>query len=187
MSSEDSSNRVDSGNAFKGDSLYQSSPGGRQTPDFSWTEFSQKDSASRWHEAAEGSFRLEGEQGNDEASSSDQIEWSCAYSISTFTLRDALRLLDQYGMQVSIPQVVEKAHRPPKGHVMASEIFLKFRVCFPLHQCFRDVLNFYELTVFQVMPNRWAHMIELFVLFHRAEDGPLFSRGVFLVLYPKVQ
>ena len=112
MSSEDSSNRVDSGNAFKGDSLYRSSPGGRQTPDFSWTEFSQKDSASRWHEAAEGSFRLEGEQGNDEASSSDQIEWSCAYSISTFTLRDALRLLDQYGMQVSIPQEVEKAHRP---------------------------------------------------------------------------
>ena len=49
--------------------------------------------------------------------------------------------------------------------MMASEIFLKFEVHFPLHQCFRDILNFYGLTVFQVTPNGWAHMIGLFVLF----------------------
>ena len=68
-------------------------------------------------------------------------------------------------MMVSIPHEVERAHRPAKGHVTASEVFLKFGVHFLLHQCFRDSPSFYGLTVFQVTPNGWAHMFELFVLF----------------------
>ena len=68
-------------------------------------------------------------------------------------------------MTVAIPQEERRAHRPPKGHVMASEVFLKFRVRFLLHQCFKDILNFFGLTIFQVTSNGWAHMIELFVLF----------------------
>ena len=67
MSSEDNSNRVDSGNAFEGDSPSPLSPESRQTPDISWTESSQHVSASQGHEVPE-----EGEWGNEEASSSDQ-------------------------------------------------------------------------------------------------------------------
>ena len=48
---------------------------------------------------------------------------------------------------------------------MTSEMLLKFEVRFPLHQFFREILHFYGLTVFQVMPNGWAHIIGLFVLF----------------------
>ena len=75
-------------------------------------------------------------------------------------------------MHVLIPQEVERVHMPPKGHMTASEIFLKFGVRFPLHQCFRDIFSFYGLTVFQVMPNGWAHMIGLFVLFTEQKMDP---------------
>ena len=56
-------------------------------------------------------------------------------------------------------------HKPLKGHVTTSKIFLKFGVRLPLHQSFRDILHFYGLMVFQVTPNGWAHMIGFFVLF----------------------
>ena len=46
-----------------------------------------------------------------------------------------------------------------------SKTFLKFGVRFPLHLYFRSILNYYNLTVFQVTPNGWAHMIGLFALF----------------------
>ena len=98
-------------------------------------------------------------------SSSDQVEWSCTHSTSTFIGQDACRLVDRYGMVIVVPQELGRAHKPPKGYVTASEMFLKFGVRFPLHQFFRDILCFYGLTVFQVMPNRWAHMIGLYILF----------------------
>ena len=75
-------------------------------------------------------------------------------------------------MMVAVSQEVQRAHRPPNGHVTASEVFLKFRVRFPLHQCFRIILNFYELTVFQVMPNVWAHTIGFFVHFAEQKMDP---------------
>ena len=148
MLSEGSSGRVDSGNAFEGNSPSHSNQGDRHTPKFSWMDSSQRDSASRQEEVAEGSSRSEGEQGDNEASSLDQVEWSYAHSTSTLTGPDAHRLVDQYGMVIIIPQELDRAHKPPRGHVMASETFLKFEVRFPLHRSFRDILCFYRLTVF---------------------------------------
>ena len=56
--------------------------------------------------------------------------------------------------------------------MMVSETFLKFRVWFPLHLYFRRILNHYNLTMFQVMPNGWAQMIGLFVLFVEQKMDP---------------
>ena len=98
MSSEDSSNRAGSGNAFEGDFLDPSSPRGRQIPEFSWTKSSQLDLAFRGREVAKESSKPEGEQRDNEASSSDQVEWSYAYNTSTLTLLEALKLSDWYGM-----------------------------------------------------------------------------------------
>ena len=53
-----------------------------------------------------------------------------------------------------------------------SETFLKFGVRFPLHLYFRSILNYYNLTVFQVTPNRWANMRGLFVLFVEQKMEP---------------
>ena len=53
MSSEDSSNHVDSGKAVEGDSPSPLSPEGRQSPEISWTESSQHGSASQGREVAE--------------------------------------------------------------------------------------------------------------------------------------
>ena len=86
MSSEDNSNRVDLRKAFEGDSSSPSSPEGEQTPEISWTELSERDSASQGHEVIEESSKLEGERGDEEASSSDQMEWSYADSVFMFTL-----------------------------------------------------------------------------------------------------
>ena len=45
------------------------------------------------------------------------------------------------------------------------EAYLKFGVRFPLHTFFVEVLKHFKLTVFQVTPNGWAHMIGLFGFF----------------------
>ena len=52
-----------------------------------------------------------------------------------------------------------------------SETYLKFRVRFPLHPFFVEVLEYFGLTVFQITPNVWAHMIGLFSLFAEHEMG----------------
>ena len=75
-------------------------------------------------------------------------------------------------MTVAVPQEVGLAHRPSTRDVTTSEVFLKLRVWFPLHPCFKNILNFYGLTVFQVMPNGWAHMIALFLLFVEQKMDP---------------
>ena len=68
-------------------------------------------------------------------------------------------------MEVVIHRELGRMQKPPRGYVMVTKSFLKFGVRFSLNQFFRDILCFYGLTVFQVMPNGWAHMIGLFVLF----------------------
>ena len=75
-------------------------------------------------------------------------------------------------MVITVPQEVDRAHKPLRGHVTASETFLKFGVRFPLHRFFRDILCFYELTMFQVTPNGWSYMIRLFVLFAKRKMAP---------------
>ena len=148
MSSEDSGNKVNSGNPFEGDSPSPSSLEGRQTPEFSWTKSFQRDSAFRQEEVAEESSRPKGERGDSDLSSSDQVEWSCTHSTSTLTVLDALKLADKYGVVLTVPQEVDRAYKPPRGHVMTSKTFLKFGVCFPLHRFFRDIFRFYRLMVF---------------------------------------
>ena len=64
MSSENSRNCLDSGNAFKGDSPSPSSPEGRQSLEISWTESSHHGSASQGRKVAE-----EGERDDEEVSS----------------------------------------------------------------------------------------------------------------------
>ena len=71
MSSEGDSGREDSDNIFEVYSLCPSNQGGRQTPEFSWMDFSQRESASCQDDAAEGSFRPAGKQGENEVNSSD--------------------------------------------------------------------------------------------------------------------
>ena len=58
MSSEDSSNRADSGNAFEGASLSSLTSSSKQTPVFSWTESLWQELASHHGDDAEGSLRL---------------------------------------------------------------------------------------------------------------------------------
>ena len=151
-------------------------------PEFSWTDSSRRDAAFCQEETAEGSSRPEGEQDKNEASSSNQVEWSYTHSTSTFTGQDAVRLVGRYGMVIVVPQELGRVHKPPKGYVMASETFLKFGVCFLLHQFFKDILYFYGLMVFQVTPNVWA-----LCPICRAKDGSPYPRGVLVVLHPESQ
>ena len=123
MSSEDSSDRIDSGNAFDGDSSDLLSPVGEHNPQVSWTESSQDSLASQRHEAAKG-----GSQGNGGASSSGRDQWSCVDLISTISLREATRIAAKYDVKVAFPQQTRRAHNPPSGHVTVSETFLKFGV-----------------------------------------------------------
>ena len=52
------------------------------------------------------------------------------------------------------------------------ETYLKFGVRFPLHAFFVKVLKYFGLTLLQITPNGWAHMIGLFGLFEEYGMGP---------------
>ena len=43
---------------------------------------------------------------------------------------------------------------------------------FPLHSFFIEVIEYFGLTMFQITPNGWAHMIRLFGLFAKHGMGP---------------
>ena len=73
------------------------------------------------------------------------------------------------------PNDLERPHTPPDGYVTLSELYLKFGVRFPLHPFFVEVLKYFGLIVFQITPNRWAHMIGLFGLFEEHRMGPLIA------------
>ena len=59
------------------------------------------------------------------------------------------------------------------GYVTISKAYLRFLVRSPLHHFFVEVLKHFGLTVCQVTPNGWAHMIGLFGLFVEHGMGPL--------------
>ena len=75
-------------------------------------------------------------------------------------------------MEVVISSESWRAHCADTGYVTISEVYLKFGVQFPLNSFFVDVLNFFSLTVFQIMPIGWAHMIKLYGLLAECNMGP---------------
>ena len=98
MSSEDSNDPMDSGDAFNGDSLGPPSPVGEQSPEFSWTESSGNNPAPQ--EPMDATRRG---QDNEEASSSGREWWSCVDLISTISLREADRISRKYDVEVAFP------------------------------------------------------------------------------------
>ena len=70
------------------------------------------------------------------------------------------------------PDNIERSHTPLKGYVTLSECYLQFRVRLPLYPFFIKVLECFGLTIFQITPNRYAHMIGLFGLFMEHGIGP---------------
>ena len=84
---------------------------------------------------------------------------------SMLFVEDLIRIAARYNLEVLMPYELEWLHHPTDGYVTLSETYLKFGVRFPLHPFFVDVLKYLGLTVFQVTPTGWAHMIGLFSLF----------------------
>ena len=123
MSSEDSSNPMDSGNSFDGDSPGPSSPVGEQSLAILWMESSKNNPTSRRREVITG-----GEQGNEEVSSLGRERWSCVDLISTISLRQASKISTTYGIEVGFLLETAISHNPPAGHVMVLETFLNFGV-----------------------------------------------------------
>ena len=102
----------------------------------------------------------------------DEVAVSCEDLQSALTAQDSMRIARQYGLEVVVPYELERPHTPPEGYVTVSDTYLKFRVRFPLHPFFVEVLKHFGLTKFQITPNGWAHMIRLFGLFAEHGMGP---------------
>ena len=92
---------------------------------------------------------------------------------SAITVEDSVRIARQYDLEVVVPYELERSHHPPDGYVVVPKTYLKFGVRFPLHPFFVEVLKYFGLTIFQITPNGWAHMIRLFGLFAEHRMGPL--------------
>ena len=102
-----------------------------------------------------------------------EMEVSCADLRSTITIVESKRIAARYSLQVVIPCELERPHHPLDGNVTVVETYLKFGVRFPLDWFLVEILKYFGLTVFQVTPNGWAHMIGLFGLFVECKIGPL--------------
>ena len=89
-------------------------------------------------------------------------------------------------MVLTVPQEVDRAHKPPKGHDDLKNVPQVWGV-FPSAQIFQGHPPLFRADGVpgdaQWMGSHdWAlHLI------HRVEDGSPYSGGVFLVLYAKVQ
>ena len=91
-----------------------------------------------------------GHQVNDEA---EKVAVSCGDLVSFITSEECTRIARMYGLYVTKPTDLERAHTPLAGHVTLSEHYLQFGVRFPLNPFFVEVLQYFGLTVFQVTPN----------------------------------
>ena len=69
------------------------------------------------------------------------------------------------------PDDMERPHTLPDGYVTLFERYLQFEVRFRLHSFFVEVLEYFGLTVFQITPNGWPHMLGLFGLFEEHGMG----------------
>ena len=67
---------------------------------------------------------------------------------STITMAESKCIAARYSLKVVIPYEVERPHHPSDGYVTMSETYLKFRVRFPLHWFFIEILKYFGLTVF---------------------------------------
>ena len=102
----------------------------------------------------------------------DKVVVSCEDLQSSLTAEDCVWIARQYDLEVVVPYELERPHTPLDDYVTLSETYLKFGVRFPLHHFFVKVLEYFGLTVFQITPNKWAHMIGLFGLFAEHGMGP---------------
>ena len=96
---------------------------------------------------------------------------SCGDLQSSLISQDCTRIAREYGLEVVALDDLERPHTPSDGYVALSELYLKFGVRFHLHPFFVEVLKYFGLTVFQITPNGWAHMIGLFGLFVKHRMG----------------
>ena len=102
----------------------------------------------------------------------EEIAVSCGDLESSITSKECTRITQEYSLEVVEPTDLERPHTPPVGYVTLSEHYLQFGVRFPLNPFFIEVLQYFGLTVFQIMPNGWAYRIGLFCLFAEQGIGP---------------
>ena len=78
----------------------------------------------------------------------DEVEVSCEDLQFALTVKDSVRITRQYDLEVIVPYELERLHTPPDGYMTVLETYLKFRVRFPLHPFFIEVLKYFGLTLF---------------------------------------
>ena len=111
------------------------------TPNASFTESAPEVASRRTaREAAEPeqeAISTSGRQVDDEA---EEVAVSCGDLVSQITSEECMKIARTYGLYVTEPTDLERAHTPPTGHVTLSEIYLRFGVRFPLNPFFVVVL-----------------------------------------------
>ena len=84
---------------------------------------------------------------------------SCGDLESSITREECTRIVQEYGLLVIEPTDLKRPQIPSVSHVTLSERYLQFGVKFPLNPFFVEVLQYFSLTIFQITPNGWAHVI----------------------------
>ena len=102
----------------------------------------------------------------------EEVLVSCEDLQSALTVEESVRIARLYDLEVVLPYKLERLYTPSDGYMIVSDTYLKFGVRFPLHPFFVEVFEYFGLTLFQITPNGWTHMIGLFDLFAKHGMGP---------------
>ena len=93
---------------------------------------------------------ISGRQGDEEV---EEVVVSYGDLQSLITLEDCTRITQEYCLKVLEPTNLERPHAPLDGYVTLSKRYLQFGLRFPLNPFFVEVLKYFGLTIFQIMPN----------------------------------
>ena len=113
-------------------------------------------------EPAQKVASISGRQDDEEV---EEVAVSCGDLQSLITSEDYTRITQEYGLEVLEPNDLERLHASLDGYMTLSKCYLQFGLRFPLNPFFVEVLKYFGLTVFHILPNGWAHMIGHFGLF----------------------
>ena len=83
----------------------------------------------------------------------EEVTVSCGNLPYLITPEDYSQITQEFGLEVLKPTDLERPHALPNGYITLSECYLQFKLRFPLNPFFVEVLKYFGLTVFQIMPN----------------------------------